>query len=998
MKLAWPEQIIGHTGSQLLFALVICLLLNLKQMKKILYITTLLYILPLFPRAQVKKTGIPEITYFNRRQYNGATQNWAVTQNNTGFLYFANNDGILEYDGERWRLLNQMKEYVIRSVKAIDNKIYAGSFSEIGCFEYNKNNQLEYNRLYKDDQLEYFREIWNIHQWNDKVIFQSERGIGIFKNHEMIQMIKAPSRFVSCFVVQGMVLLQDEKQGLMELRGNQVFPIQDGKIFTSKNISTIIPLADNRIMIGTVKNGLFIWNMQTITSWNTPSNNLLKETNIFCGTRYDKDLIALGTIQGGFVIIDNNGEVYMQINEDKGLKNNTVLSMTVDNEGNIWGGLDNGIVKVKLNSSITYLQNYYDLGTGYACTKQNDQYYFGTNQSLYAITNTMLYNPLKTENDFKRIQGTEGQVWSLYGDGSHLLCGHNNGAFLINNNKAKLITPMGINGVWNFKPVPQHPELLISGTYNGLILFEKKANQWQYKQKLDSFNVSSRFIEWDSKHHLWISHGYKGVYRLSFNKDFNHITKIDTFSNDSFPENHSSLVLSKINGHNAFTSLNGVYRYSYQEEQFVKDHQLDIYFTPGNFPTYIIEDQYQNLWCFYDKHLAVLRYLEDGTYKKIEYPLLPLDRKLVNSFESIYVVDENNIFVGIEDGFAHYSNEALKNYKTPFRAHIRSFIGHGDTTQYQLNHWCDTLTQPAIPEFMFEKNTFHIEFAASEYSTNNILYSTYLKGYDNTPSEWGKDNVKNYTNLPEGQYTFVMKAKNTYDIESAPVSFSFIVLPPWYRSLKAKIGFTILLVLLTIALLLLFNRRMELNRQKEKLQQQEKFKQKEEKLKTAALISEKEMINLRNEKLKNEMIYKEKELANSTVNLIQKNDFLNDLKIQLKRLSKINDKKELETKVRMLIKKIDKDIDNENHWNVFEMHFDQVHESFFHILKQQHPELSNREQKLCAFIKMGMSSKEIASIMNISTRAVENNRYKLRLKLGLRQGENLLKYIEQLAA
>ncbi len=967
-------------------------------MKKHIYLPLFFALIPILNLAQINKTGIPDITYFNRRQYNGATQNWSVTQSQTGFLYFANNDGILEYDGENWRLLDQMKEYVVRSVRAIDNKIYAGSFSEIGCFEYNKDNRLVYKQLYKDNKLEYFREIWNIHQWNDKIIFQSERGIGIFKDDKMIQMIKAPSRFVSCFVIQGMVLLQDEKNGLMELRGHQVFPVQDGGQFASKNITSITPIDNDNIMIGTMKNGMYLWDLQTITPWNVPANTLLKQTNIFCGIRYDKDLIALGTIRGGIVIIDNHGETYMQVNEDKGLRNNTVLSLAVDTEGNIWSGLDNGIAKVKLNSSISYLQNYYDLGTGYTCLKKKDQYFFGTNQSLYTITNKALHNPLKTEKDFKQIEGTEGQVWTLYSDEDQVLCGHNNGAFRIHNSHSEKITPDGINGVWNFRPVPNHPELMISGTYNGLILFEKVNKQWQFKQKIDSFNVSSRFIEWDHQNNLWISHGYNGVYRLSFNKEFNQIVETDTFHVESFPNNHTAVVLSKMNGYNAFTSPDGVFRFSYTEQKFIKDDQLVIYFSKGNFPSYIIEDQYQNLWCFYNKRIAVLRYLEDGTYKKIEYPLLPLDRKLVNSFESVFVADPNNAFIGIEDGFAHYSTESHTNYSAEFRVHIRSFTAQNDSNQYQVNHWNDSINQQNIPQFHFEKNAFHIEYAASCYSSDKVTYSTYLEGYDSAPSNWSSENACNYANLPEGDYQFIVKAQNNYKIISAPVSFSFKVLPPWYRSLKAKIGATILLILLSITLILIINRRIELNREKEKLKQQEKFKHKEEELKTAALISEKEMIKLRNEKLMSEMIYKEKELANSTVNLIQKNDFLNDLKIQLKRITRITDKTELDAKIRFLIKKIDRDIDNENNWNVFEMHFDQVHETFFNKLKELHPELSNREQKLCAFIKMGMSSKEIASIMNISTRAVENNRYKLRLKLGLQQGENLLKYIEALAS
>jgi DNA-binding NarL/FixJ family response regulator len=78
---------------------------------------------------------------------------------------------------------------------------------------------------------------------------------------------------------------------------------------------------------------------------------------------------------------------------------------------------------------------------------------------------------------------------------------------------------------------------------------------------------------------------------------------------------------------------------------------------------------------------------------------------------------------------------------------------------------------------------------------------------------------------------------------------------------------------------------------------------------------------------------------------------------------------------------------------VFEMNFNQVHEQFFKKLKADFPELTPGDLKLAAYLKMNLSSKEIAPLLNISIRSVENKRYRLRRKLNLEEEENLTEFM-----
>ncbi|GAF04192.1 helix-turn-helix and ligand-binding sensor domain-containing protein [Saccharicrinis fermentans] len=585
-------------------------------------------------------------------------------------------------------------------------------------------------------------------------------------------------------------------------------------------------------------------------------------------------------------------------------------------------------------------------------------------------------------------------MWALYAEEDVLLCGHNLGAFEIVGDRIRRLTTDGVNGVWNFKKVEGNPNLIISGTYNGLCLFEKIGRNWHYKSRIRGFDESSRFIEWDAQGNLWVSHGYKGVYRLRFSKDYTTVVQVQAFEKDDFPQNVSDLVLSKINGSCVFSGKDGVYVLPAEGHSFTRDSSYNAYFRDKHFPNYLKEDKFKNIWYFHDYSVGVLRYLEDGTYKKIDYPFISLERKLVSGFEYVFVLDKENALFGVEDGFAHYSSKVVKNYQKPFKVHIRSFKALSDSVVYAMNHFEEGREeQKIVPQFAFKNNSFEISYSASFMEGSEILYATYLQGLDDGYSKWSGTRVRSFSNLYEGVYTFEVKALNSYGVEAEPMKFSFEVLPPWYRTIYAKVGYLFFIILIMLVLFVVVNRRVELSKKKEKEKQLERFKAKEEQFKNAALLSEKEMIKMRNERLKSEMVFKEKELANSTINLIQKNELLSEIKAELKRLGRVHDFRDVDKKVSALIRKIDKAITNENNWEVFEMHFGQVHEEFLKKLIRLHPDLTQREQKLSAFIKMGMSSKEIASLMNITTRAVENNRYKLRQKLGIEQGENLSAYI-----
>jgi DNA-binding CsgD family transcriptional regulator/ligand-binding sensor domain-containing protein len=937
--------------------------------------------------AQLLRYGLPGLTNFSRSEYNAGTQNWCMGQASNGMIYFANNSGLLEFDGQHWRTYNEFP-LMYRSMCVDNKRIYIGAFNEIGFYEPDNAGQLKYHSLnyLVKNQIGDLDEIWRIHKTSFGIVFQSFKGIFIYDKNK-IHVVLPRSKFHFSYYVNGILWVYDETEGLMQYRDGKVRRIPDGGFFAGTQIWTILPVNDDQVIIGTAKNGLYIYDGVKVKPWDKQINGLLKRYQIFSGALIQNKYYAFGTIQNGLIVADRNGNVVLEINRERGLQNNTILSMGTDREGNIWLGLDNGISLVDFNSPVTFIQNYFDLGTGYASVRFKDNLYLGTNQGLFYIKWTDFLNPLKQKESFKLIQGMEGQVWNLSVIDNTLLCGHNNGAFQIQGDKAQKIS--SADGTWTFLKINDNK--LIAGTYSGLSVYEKNGNQWKYLNDIVGFKEGTRFLQIDKEGYIWITHWYKGVFRLKLDKALTKVVSIKLFNRTNGILYDKGINLFKIKNDLAFATDSGIYRFNDVKMRFEVDPKYLNLFMNKQRIDVLYEDSGSNIWFYRGQQAGVCRSQEDGTYKSILAPFSQLTGKIIG-FGHINSLDTKNVIFGIEGGFAHYNSEYNKDYVQNFVVHINDFHSK-DTAEGAFRFNSNESKQNIVPEFRFKNNVIAITYSASFFEDHQVFFQYKLKGFDDIWSDWTSKTFKEYTNLHEGSYTFSVRARNVFGTISPDLNYSFILLPPWYRSTLAWIIYLLILAGIVYQGTQFFKRSMDKSRLKEKERQREKFKEREQHLKEEALIAEKEMIRLRNETLKSEMQHKEKELANSTMHIIQKNNSLNKVKTDLKNMVGAVEDDQVKNRLNSAIKRVNKEIDSEKQWMVFDTHVEQVHQDLFKTLKARYPELSPRELKLCAYLRMNISSKEIATLMNISTRGVEISRYRIRKKLGLDRNANLTEFM-----
>lgn len=943
--------------------------------------------------CQVGTYGLPGIRNYTRAEYQGGTQNWGIAQNADGMMYFANNHGLLEFDGSHWNLYSDLGR-LTRSVCVDGDRIYVGAFNTFGYYSRNKNGMLEFTSLVPliGKRITDFDEIWRIYKTSFGIVFQSFRAIFIYNNGK-INIVYPRSQFHFSYYANGVLWIYDQQEGLMQYRDGKVRQVPGGNFFTGTEIWSLLPINDDQVLVGTAKNGLFRYDGQHVTPWNNKVNEMVKHYQLYSSCKIDNKYLAFGTIQNGLILCDTAGNLIYALNKDKGLGNNTILSCNSDAQGNIWLGLDNGISMIRINSPITYIQDYFNLGSGYTSLKSGNTLYLGTNQGLFSIDWEKFVSPYKTRDDFHLIAGTEGQVWCLAESKGKVLCGHNFGVFQITGNQAEKISD--VPGGWNLVPCPGQPDLLLSGHYSGISVLAYSGGSWHYRNEVSGFNQSAHFVVFQTAQSVWVSHDYKGIYQLQLDAGYTRAVKQSFMTTQAGLPRVADNRVFGLGSSVAFATQNGAYTYRDTDSTFVPDPSLNK-LLPGKGPLeYLFRDHWNNIWYYQNQRVGVLRVQEDGKMRSISIPFREIAGKLLPSYGHVNCLDANNALIGIEGGFAHYRSDFLRQtqYHPPL---LVSRLFSGDTSEGIFRFSSLTRKQSLIPAFHFRSNTISISFATAQFAEAETPFRYRLKGFDPAWSQWAMVNFKEYTNLAEGEYEFLLQAMTPDGVPSEPLAYKFRILPPWYRSVYAYLVYVLIIALLMYSAYQFYLKSLEKSRAKEQQAQLTKYRQKELLLKEEALVTEKEMVNLRNEKLKLEVLHQEKELANSSMMIIQKNEILHKIRKDLLKLKNLTTDDALRVEVNTSIKKIGREIDNEKQWQVFNTHVEQVHDELFRKLKERFPELTPRELSLCAYLRMNISSKEIATLMNISTRGVEISRYRIRKKMNLDRNTNLTDFMLKL--
>lgn len=959
------------------------------MIRKTVILLLILFLFRIQAFSEIKDIGTPLIRNFSKHDYMAGTQNWAIAQDYKGFMYFANNEGLLVFDGVQWQLYEMPNSSMVRSIFiSEEGEVFVGAYNDIGIMVPSAIGKLTFRSLKSSipEEFRNFDDVWNIMSFKNEIVFQSYYTAFVYEKGKEISIIKAPSRFQCSYTVAGRMLFNDIENGLLEYDGEKLIPLKGCEALAGEDIWSVMPFkTGNSLLICTLGKGLYIYDGKELKEWNIPVNELLRKNQVFSATPLQDRYFALGTILDGVIIIDDSGQIVQHINHKKGLQNNTILELFADRAGNLWLGLDNGIDYVTINSPITFLQNPDGFGAGYATIVFEGKLYLGTNQGLYVKE----WDNDMAGNIFRMIPGTYGQVWYLGVHNGVLICGHNNGTYLVRGEKAVQVN--SIPGGWKYHSLKKHPEYMIGGTYSGIILFRWDHGTWNFVRKIGGFNESFRVFEEDDNGDLWMSHGFKGIYRVTLGEGLDSVTTSRFYSKSDGLPSDFNLNVYKLKGRVIFASEVGIYEYVPLEDRF----EFSVYFNQILKPvvsfSYLKEDAGGNIWYVSENQVGVFRIQEDFSFQHVTYPFTLLADRFIKGFESIYQFSEEHLFFGIEDGFAHYFPHAYYKIFPEFSTYITKAVTmSSDSTFYYGSSNPGNEEKAAGHSFPYKKNGFRFTFSSPSFDNpGNIEYSYRLSGFDENWSSWSRAFSKEYMHLPEGRFVFMVKARNQLGIESLTDSLEITVLAPWYKSVAAWIGYILFFFLSAFLLVWTINKRIEISGRNERLKHLRAYRSKEQEYIRQALQAEKEIMRMKNERLRLDMIQRDKELANQAMSMVRKNEFLIKIKEEIQNLKKASQDESATEKIMSIISRINREVNNNKQREVFERAFDEVHEEFLNKLKTKYPSLTPTELRLCAYLKMNISTKEIAPLMNISVRGVEICRYRVRKKLAIDRATSL---------
>ena len=929
-----------------------------------------------------------KVSIFSKSEYAAGTQNWDIERDAFGRLFIANNEGLLVYNGIKWDLYPIPNKTIIRSLSfGLDGKLYAGAQDELGYYEADKSGKLVYTSLKKKipASVSSFADVWHVEVVGNEVFFMSSEFIFRYAN-QTITFFKPKSKWTTLKKHHKKLIAQDAKGGIFVFQNNRwELLVNQTALPAGIQITDLKPFGKDTSLISTTKHGLFLLTKNSVIPFKIKS--LINEKHFTTIDFINNTTFLVGTYNSGIYKIDKWGNVIGQISTKQGLTSNTIRCIYSGFDGFTWAGMDNSISLIDWNNSITHINPpSFNNGSGQSVAVFDKQLYFALSTGIQSI-NINDKTDLGSVNLEPQIL-SDGLTWNLSVWQNQLFIGRDDGFWTIV--KKQLIPITKSTGYWIFKPIKgSKPSKIACGNYFGVQLFTENNGQLKDIGNIDSFVESSRYLEVDSPY-IWVSHPYHGLYQIELkNNSIKKYTQLKGLPSDL--DNHVFKLKDKI----VFATTKGIYEFDNKNNKIVPSPYYQKLL--GKRPIrYLKEDLNGNIWFVQDKMLGVLDFQD--SIPRIKF-IPELFNHILSGFENMYFYNSENAIIGSDIGFYNINYKQYTAHSFPHSTYLSSIyvFGNGDSCLYG-GYNNNLITKGKFISIPYKSNSLRFTFATTFIRKNSILeFSYYLEGYDKKWSNWGRLNEKDYTNLKEGNYVFHVKSRYGPSNEFKPLSFSFQIKAPWYRSIWAYLLYLIVFGLVIYLILKLQKRKLFLKEQKRmnetKLKFEEDQRQINYKYQLALEKKEKAIIQLMNDNLQSEVKHKSEDLASTAMNLLQKKAFLGKLTSELNKLIELNKDQVNTFEIRKIMRKLKSDEKLDEEWEKFSVHVKSVQNDFLITLKKAYPDLNSNELKLCAYLRMNLSSKEIAQLFSISVRGVEISRYRLRKKLKLQTHQDLFEFL-----
>ena len=956
------------------------------QMKTLATLVSILFIHVLGMTAQNRFVSV--VTNFTEKDYNGALQNWCVSQDEGGVVYIGNNEGLLSFDGFFWTHTPMPRGTIIRSVFVDKERIYAGSFEDFGYFEKDPLGRLNYHSLSSSLPSESLRdeEYWNIIPLGDDIVFQSFQHLYRYdRKNNKIEVIRAViedghpnDEFHSLYLFQinGKLYAQKTLGNFYTLESNIWKPVWPLESYGSHIVGYSLPLSYNPLsssipdntLIFTEDNLIFRVKDGRLENFKTEADNDIRSYRINRVTDGKNGTIFIGTIGNGVFHIDRKGNLISHYSTRSGLNNNTVLGLLNDKDGNLWVALDDGVSLIHTGLPVKVLypdSNDPYLGMGYDIGIHDGHLVVATNQGAYTY-----------EEHFSLVPQSIGQNWFVETFESQCFIGGNNQT-LIMDAYHNSTSSVNVSGTDIKKGEIGGKDVLIQSSYYPMVYYLKDMEgKWRYQGIIEGVDTPIRQFEFDHDGNLWCSHWTNGVLKMRVADDFSRVTDKKYYpnvDNDSIPK---KCFVVKIRGKIYFSQNGILYSYNETSDSFENETKLTEEMLSLGLIKHVARSNGNKFWIASPSYYSLMHY-DNGYHLDYAIPLSLFNR--INNGE--------NFSIHQQDSVAYFTlNEALgmvelnKIENRPRTSSLSFFQlsnvdSNGNTVYLPLDS--DSKTK-------LDNGNLRVYLSYPNYDNQPLRYRFILEGNGESKDTVNTEPLMYYPVINPGNYVLKCIVEELDGEQLDAISYDFRVNTPWFLRWWAWIIYGLILAS-TVYIVSNLRAKRILRRQ------QQKFA--EDKARQEARIQEQALVIAHQEKkiLESQLSSKSKELASMALGAYARQQVVENMKASLadKRKKGANTK-EAE---RVLHAISGDERDDTMFWDTFEKNFDLIHENFFRNLRREFPSLTPSDLKFCALLRMNMSTKEISRFTNLTVRGVETARYRIRKKFNLDSQKSIVEFL-----
>ncbi len=805
-------------------------------MRRILYFTIICVLCRTICLGQRNEKGSPLIQNYPPKSYTNVSvspQNWSIIQDKRGIMYIGNTEGLLQFDGTTWQIIKTTNNSVIRSMD-IDSlgRIYMGASGEFGYLAISEQGKQFYVSLIDKipEKFRNFNDVWETKVTSRGVYFYTKANIFCYKDNK-ITIVEESAGIRVRRAGNEMFVQKKGTKGIFVIRENKLVRMP---LTENMRSMLILDYIDEKVLIITTNGKFFSYDMSEIDKKSkqeieefvpdpsiiqeihTDIFDILTKDNLYKGLKIDDDNYAFNTLRNGIIVIDAQGKLKQIINKKAGLYSNSIYCLFVDKRGVLWAGLDKGVSRIEINSPITQFRESDGLeGAPYSVLREGKKIYVGT-------SNGIVYSDEETgrTNQFMPLPNAQVNAWNMAKINNSILAFTNQGMMQILDTTTVLFPD--IEGMYCYCLSKKFPNHIFFGLQNGFqvaeIKYPENPNEKieiittnKYKEIYQSIGK----IIADDNGDLWLTAIFSGIINVKFQGQdlFRHqISEYDTAQ--GLPTLDYNMV-HWIDNQLIVSTRKGIYKATTMGNlskrlEFVPDNSFSPLFNDLRLPVNeIFIDSKNRTWVFSDKK-GFGQILRENN--KIKWNYEPFRKIPIAGSYRYYIEPEGIIWSLGAEVLYRYDEEIKQDYNLPFEVFISKVNVGNDSCIFEgtyynpnsLQEGCYLQSSTKQPEALkpileYKNNSIRFDFAAAFYDTEaKNLFQHKLEGFDKNWSHWDTKTSKEYTNLPEGKYTFKLKAKNVFECQSNTIFYEFKILPPWYRTFYAYVCYVIGIVFLVV--------------------------------------------------------------------------------------------------------------------------------------------------------------------------------------------------------